>query len=95
MGRYVANFRRYGMITDVRVWLSSQVIPATVTFDTITVTVSAPGVQPHAETFTVTGGAVEVFELPRTVMALGSEQAAKAIHVTSSAMISTYSDVAP
>ena len=50
---------------------------------------------PYAETFTVTGGAVEVFELPRTVMALGSEQAAKAIHVTSSAMISTYSDVAP
>ena len=84
------------MITDVRVWLSFQVIPATVTFDTITVTVSAPGVQPpYAETFSVTGGAVEVFELPRTVMALGSEQAAKAIHVTSSAMISTYSDVAP
>ena len=74
------------------VWLCvmfrAQVIPATVRPESITVTVSVPGIQPpYLETLSVVGGSVEVFDIPVTAMAVGSERAAKAIYVSASSFI--------
>ena len=69
-------------------FLHAQVIPATVRPQSITVTVSVPGIQPpYLETLTVVGGSVEVFDIPITAMAVGSERAAKAIYVSASSFI--------
>lgn len=68
--------------------LDFQVIPAVVRPEEIVVTVSATGVDPpYSQTFAIQGGNVEIFSVPAYVMAVGSEQASKAVRVTATGMI--------